>query len=360
NIQLFSYLHCLPPSYCWHQKIEITGTGNSNVECQGNANAWQCNDGRCIDATWICDGTRDCEDGSDEKNCVCAKKKVPCRSGKQCIDPWEICDRHKDCDDGSDEGNCPLRMFQCKNSYRCINERYYCDGIAQCPDGSDESNCWVPTADCAVRCDNNTQCVPESFVCDGSPDCADGLDEQNCGKPCSELQFRCKSGQCVSNAFRCDGSSDCKDHSDESDCPVSRLEFCQLDEAKCLESGECILKEWLCDGDADCKDKTDEKVSSPLKDFEIFGMQISLSNCSTGKPRKCRGHEYQCGEVCIPYTLVCNGEPDCQGGLDEGRSCAVPCQKSCHRICYQSPSGPVSKRRMLEYENCAIAASSFK
>ena len=32
---------------------------------------WQCNDGGCITEGWLCDGTEDCDDNSDESESTC-------------------------------------------------------------------------------------------------------------------------------------------------------------------------------------------------------------------------------------------------------------------------------------------------
>ncbi|XP_064305963.1 low-density lipoprotein receptor-related protein 2-like isoform X1 [Phalacrocorax carbo] len=298
----------------------------------------------------------------------CPRTHVPCRDGTECVAQEYMCDGEKDCADGSDEDGCAQLCdtpgaFHCASGATCIGAGERCDGVPQCPDASDETGCWSPTQECALRCDAATRCVPESWLCDGHADCLDHADEQDCvPKECGPAEFSCRSGQCVALALRCDGDRDCRDGSDEEGCAMPRPLLCRTGEVVCPHSGECVPEAWRCDGATDCRDGTDEQGCSWEEELcgdwqwgcshghkcipDVWRCD-GESDCMDGsdeagcQPAPCQSHEYLCGlGACLNASLVCNGRRDCVDGSDEAGNCSVPCQQSCAHLCYPSPQGP--------------------
>ncbi|XP_068177703.1 low-density lipoprotein receptor [Antennarius striatus] len=227
---------------------------------------------QCIPASWHCDGKPDCENGSDEMECTakqCKEDEFRCKNG-QCISSAFVCDKDDDCSDGSDEASCPKptcssHSFQCHNLV-CVPTLWRCDGDADCSDGSDE---WPETCEgehpkkTAVSCDLSEfqcasgVCIPSRWRCDGSADCRDKSDEVNCSRPvCRDDQFQCKDGACIHGSLQCNGMNDCKDHSDETDCRIENV--CEGPSMFKCGSGECISVDRVCNSQRDCRDLSDE------------------------------------------------------------------------------------------------------
>lgn len=89
---------CPPPPTCG-----VTATPPAESYCRRRTCALD--QEQPLSRAQICDGVRDCSDGSDERNCQPGTQRFECGTGSISVE--RLCDGVLDCDDGSDEQYCP-------------------------------------------------------------------------------------------------------------------------------------------------------------------------------------------------------------------------------------------------------------
>ncbi|XP_046661606.1 very low-density lipoprotein receptor-like isoform X4 [Homalodisca vitripennis] len=349
---------------------------------------FKCNNTKCVQLTWMCDGEDDCGDNSDEDSLECKETRTctttefKCNNNR-CIPLHWQCDNENDCRDGSDEDphNCQQRVcgpeeFTCRGMVgECVPLTWMCDDNPDCSDGSDEKACNETCRTDEFTCANG-KCVQQRWVCDHDDDCGDRSDELNCPvKTCSpDSEFACAIGNnsyCITARWRCDGDSDCPDDSDEKNCPDNKphrpSSVCMSREYACPDRLTCIHQSWVCDGDNDCPDGADEK-SDVCKDVVCRADQFQcrnkgciagylhcngLKDCSDGSDEEECKPVFRCdpktqfdcgGRNCISLDLVCNGKADCPEGEDEpnGKCDVNEClvnKGNCSHICVDTLTG---------------------
>ncbi|XP_070527632.1 basement membrane-specific heparan sulfate proteoglycan core protein isoform X2 [Cardiocondyla obscurior] len=338
--------------YIYLKRLEEHFTPNKHVEViplntvkdyssfdECNVNEHPC-DGTCISALNVCNGERDCLDGTDEDNCAedCPVGEQPCDNGV-CINKNFFCDRNIDCHDGSDEQNCPDSgetngvgqechhdSFICSDR-TCIPRAAVCDGHADCPRDEDEINCHRGCTRDQFQCANG-ECIRTDQKCNGYIECADGSDEEECEPPepppghCAADQYMCISDRrCVPISSICNGIPECRDGSDEHNCV--QKEACSHEEWRC-KSGDCIPEHQRCDRRIDCPDDDSDELDCHYR-------QRNHSRCSS--------HEWMCNNGhCIPLHQRCDKRLDCPRDMSDEMGCS-----------YDNYTDPTSKLKLKTY-----------
>ncbi|XP_068898408.1 low-density lipoprotein receptor-related protein 2 isoform X2 [Tenebrio molitor] len=202
----------------------------TDLQCRAADPSSRCIEGVC-DCTVRTNGT-----GCSARNRGCIPGTFQCRSTGTCVSWFFVCDGRKDCSDGSDEecfrNKCPVESFKCKSSGRCVSRASRCDGVKDCPAGEDEDDCQATRKN---GCPPNTfqcadgKCLPEYEFCNAIIGCSDGSDEPahicrgRARRRLSEYcPLRCGNGRCRSSAIACSGRDGCGDGTDERNCSVCR------------------------------------------------------------------------------------------------------------------------------------------
>ncbi|KAL8600287.1 hypothetical protein ACOMHN_060905 [Nucella lapillus] len=255
----------------FHQ-CQWTGKALSPLWSPHGFSLFACRYGPPVHYSLLCDGTRDCADGSDEEGCL-----APATLRRD-------------------------RLFVCEN-LQVIAARRRCDGMQDCLDGTDEEctactgpYCWgggcVPRAytryfHFCTEIDRLHErivvvLVPKSqtfptVVLDGH-----GMARVQYLIHRPKGHFPCSNGMYVPTFLLNNGEQDCPDGEDEHVLPDNLT--CP-GYYRCQYSGNCVHPDLVCDGVPQCPNKDDERY------------------CSLAHPANCTCEGYACSCPMLPPAL---------------------------------------------------------
>ncbi len=269
---------------------EIQGFMVCEKKSQGlhlhSGNVFHCLSGMVISALYLCDGSADCSDSSDEATHMCSHLKndfTTVQSGSifshlvvfnnsttasyTCSDNTTIgasllndlvTDCHESLDDETDllhllkfdkyqtckiAGTIPCREghTKCFNiSHLCVYSINQHHVLGPCRTGEHLEDCTEFECHQHFKC-SGYYCVPYAYSCDGKWDCPRGDDESvslNCEQRLCENMFKCKNAiACIHGGDICDNNGDCPSKDDEMMCDL---------EDTCLEGCSCFQYSIRC------------------------------------------------------------------------------------------------------------------
>ncbi len=291
---------------------------DQHSELNINGMLFSCKNKQVITTSYLCDGKQDCQDSSDEQQCLCNAtmsqvhtcKQVFDSSGKvQCSDLYfstksRDCQMYRVSSQKTDKSitkhiHCTLQAATalsvwCEDKHRDSSSKVFCNsqGLLAC---NHESACFQVYDICIYRLDKvgflypcqfgshiescsnflcnkmfkcpQAYCIPLSYVHNGKWDCPWGIDEGGIAnhtgyKKCLNM-YKCRmTNSCISLFDVCDEHIDCKYQDDEF--------YCDLMLGSCPFGCVCLLYASLCH---------QLHLNGTLSDSFIAYQHIQFSNC---------------------------------------------------------------------------------
>ncbi|XP_070206271.1 G-protein coupled receptor GRL101-like [Littorina saxatilis] len=158
----------------------------------------------CVKRQAVCNGVKDCHDGSDEDYCIEDDRfgmnhepwpvvvKLDAFRGVRLVPLNSSYSTNRSLD-------CPPAHFQCPGSGYCLPVFTRCNGVSDCQGRQDEADCAQYTCPGYYRCRASSVCLTAAEMCDGVFHCPQYDDELMCDSVCPP------GCTCYGHAFFCGG-----------------------------------------------------------------------------------------------------------------------------------------------------------